>query len=216
MTPIRRLLGLVAVALALGACDIVTTEAPSSSAPRTSYVAPGAPSFTLITVINNESETGAHTALLIDGAERLLWDPAGSWYNPGIQEQGDVHFGLTPAFFDYYIDYHARESFRVVTQRVEVTPEQAALMSQMVLANGPAARATCSRTTSTMLSQVPGFEAVSTNWFPMVTMAQFGRIPGVVEQVIYDDDGGSNSEILTAQHTATAGQVTVAQATAGQ
>jgi hypothetical protein len=73
-----------------------------------------------------------------------------------------------------------------------------------VEAYGPVPPAQCSAAVSSVLRQVPGFEAMARNLFPTRTMAQFATIPGVRERRIYDDDADDNYELLNAQAAAAA------------
>jgi len=159
------------------------------------FVAGGPPTVTLITSINTRSNTGAHSALLIDGAQRLLFDPAGSWHNPGVPERNDVLFGMSPPYMQYYLDFQANGIFEVQMQTVEVTPEVAQQLSQAVQAYGAVSPAFCSRSISEILSQTPGFESITVSFFPLDNMAEFGRLPGVTETYFVgttgDDEDGS-------------------------
>ena len=79
----------------------------------------GPTSVTLYTVLSTRSGAGAHAGLLINGSERVLFDPAGTWRHPKLPERNDVHFGITPKMVDFYIDYHARETYDVVEQTID-------------------------------------------------------------------------------------------------
>jgi hypothetical protein len=119
-------------------------------------------------------------------------------------ERNDVIYGMSPQLYDFYMDYHARETYHVVVQELDVSPGQAAALIELVEAYGPVPPAQCSAAVSSVLRQVPGFEAMSRNLFPTRTMAQFATIPGVRERRIYDDDSDDNYELLNAQAAAAA------------
>lgn len=197
---------LLCIALGLGACaeptDVVWASDEVVSQAR--YVPPGPAKVTLLTMISNRSGSGGHSALLIDGPERVLFDPAGSWRHPLVPERHDVLYGMTPQLYDFYIDYHARETYHVVAQELDVTPGQAAALIEAVEAYGPVAPAQCSAAVSSILMGTPGFTSMSRNLFPTRTMAQFGALPGVRESRIYDDDSDDNYELLNAQARAAA------------
>jgi hypothetical protein len=190
---------LMAMAILLGGCVAETVWAPDEAVSQARYVPPGPAKVTLLTMINNTSGAGGHTALLIDGPERVLFDPAGSWRHPLAPERNDVLYGMSPQLYDFYIDYHARETYHVVVQELDVTPGQAAALIEAVEAYGPVPPAQCSAAVSSVLMRVPGFTSLSRNLFPTRTMAQFGRLPGVRESRIYDDDADDNYELLNAQ-----------------
>ncbi|MGL4320958.1 MAG: hypothetical protein ACRCS3_08855 [Paracoccaceae bacterium] len=193
----------LAVFLGLSACAAKAPYAPDEAVQAAAFVAEGPPSVTLFTVINNRSGGGAHSGLMINGAQRVMFDPAGSWYHPNMPERDDVHFGMTDRMIAYYVDYHARETFRVVQQTVPVSPEVAQLVMNNALAYGAVPQAQCTNSISTVLSGVPGFESVSRSWFPKRLMNDFAALPGVVEQVTTDADADDNHGVLLLQQTAT-------------
>ena len=82
--------------LVLAACGGVTREeilAPQSAIDRVAYVHPGPKRLTLMTMKNTGSDNGAHTGLMINASQRVLWDPAGTFGHSTIPERNDVHFG---------------------------------------------------------------------------------------------------------------------------
>ena len=120
---LRAVLALLAL-LTLAACGAEPKWAPEEQVQAARYVHDGPPAITLFTVINNRSNAGAHSGLMINGSERIMFDPAGTWQHPRIPERNDVHYGITPRIVNFYIDYHARETYRVIEQTVrEKLPE---------------------------------------------------------------------------------------------
>ena len=160
------------------------------------YVAEPPRSITLYTVISNRNDSGAHSGLLINASEQVLFDPAGSWQHPAIPERNDVHFGITPKMVAYYIDYHARETFRVVEQTIVVSPEVAELVKQRAMAYGAVPKAQCANSISSILAGIPGFEGLKSTWFPNKLSDSFGTLPGVKSRTITDDDADSNHGVL--------------------
>lgn len=205
-------LGLVAT---LAACGETPDPvwAPEAAVSQARYVPPETSTVQLLTMVSNRNGSGGHTALLIDGPERVLFDPAGSWFHPLIPERHDVLYGMSPQFYGFYMDYHARETYHVVVQELDVTPGQAAALIEAVEAYGPVPRTQCSAAVSSVLSRTPGFENMSRNLFPIRTMQQFAQIPGVRESRVYDDDSDDNYELLNAQARAAADSETVLAAT---
>ena len=201
---VRRLALVLAVPLALAGCAAEPVWAPDEVVSQARYIPGGPAKIQLLTMISNRNGSGGHTALLIDGPERVLFDPAGSWRHPMAPERNDVLYGMSPQLYDFYMDYHARETYHVVVQELDISPGQAAALIELVEAYGPVPPAQCSTAVSTALMQVPGFEAMSRNVFPTRTMAQFATIPGVRESRIYDDDADDNYELLNAQAAAAA------------
>ena len=173
--------------------------APDADVAAARFVAEGPPSITLFTVINNRSQAGAHSGLMINGSERILFDPAGSWQHPQIPERNDVHFGMSDKMVNFYIDYHARDTFRVVEQTVIVTPEVAEVAAARAKAYGAVPKAQCARSISSILPGVPGFESIGSTWFPKKLMQAFGQFPGVTERVIRDEDADKTHGVLLVQ-----------------
>nr|WP_226782209.1 hypothetical protein [Oceaniglobus trochenteri] len=192
----RALLALALLALAGCGAGAVSVVAPMEEVQRRAYVHPGPKSLTLYTVINNRSGSGAHTALMVNASQRVLWDPSGSFYHPAAPERNDVLFGFTPTIQAVYVDYHARETFRIVEQTVEVAPEVAELALKLVQEQGAAGSATCSITTTGILAKLPGFEGFPVSYFPVKTMENFAERTGVQRRTITDDDADDNHGVL--------------------
>lgn len=190
----------LAAALALSGCaGVDRVYAPDEAVAAARYVSGEAPSVTLLTVINNRTGAGAHTALLIDGSQRVMYDPAGSWTHPRLPQRGDVFFGMTDRMVAFYLDYHTRVTYRLVEQTVPVTPEVAERVMQRALAQRPAARGFCAVSTGSVLDGVPGFEGVPRAFGPRALMNAFAAIPGVETRVITDDDADRNHGVLMVQ-----------------
>jgi hypothetical protein len=195
----RRLLLLLAAALSLAGCAAQSEYAPAEAVAAAAYVHGGPPSITLFTVTSTRNGAGAHSGLLINGNQRLMFDPAGTWQHPRLPERNDVHFGMTPKMVDFYIDYHARETYDVVEQTVVVTPEVAALAMQRALDSGAVPKAQCTTAVSSILRGVPGFEGLPSTPFPKRMMLAFGQLPGVSTRKISDDDADKNHGVLMVQ-----------------
>ncbi|MEM9317850.1 MAG: hypothetical protein AAGA70_02450 [Pseudomonadota bacterium] len=196
---IARLLALPLLLLALAGCAAEEIWAPDDAVARAAYSHPGPMTVTLLTAVSNRSGNGGHSALLIDGAQRVLYDPAGTWFHPDIPERNDLLYGMSPPYFDFYMDYHARETFHMVVQTVEISPQTAAALIAGVQAQGASPKAYCARSISGVLAATPGFESVGVTFFPTAIMARFEEIPGVVTSRVYDDDSDDNLELLQAQ-----------------
>jgi hypothetical protein len=186
--------------IALTACGAGgTSSAPSASdsailAAR--HVGDDQPSVTLFTVVNNQTGSGAHSGLLIDGSERVLFDPAGSFNHPRLPERGDMHHGMSDPMVAFYIDYHARETYRVIEQKLPVSPQVAEIVIARAKAHGAVPKAHCANSISAILRDVPGFESLGVTFFPNRLADQFGELPGVTSRVITDDDADDNHGVL--------------------
>ena len=147
-------------------------------------------------MVTNRSNRGAHTAVIVNGSERVVWDPAGTWYHPQVPERHDLHYGLNDEMHEFFIDYHARETYRVVTQTVPVTREVADIAIRRFAANGSVPKMFCTVQTSSALRGVPGFENVYGGFFPDGLRRSFDKLPGVTTKVYRDGDADDHSVLL--------------------
>jgi len=194
----RRLLIALALPLFLANCA-EPVWAPDEAVARARYVSDEPPSITLFTVVRKLGKEGAHSGLMINGSQRIMFDPAGTWTHPTVPERNDVHFGITPRMKQFYIDYHARETYDVYEQTVIVSPEVAELAIRRVQENGAVGKALCSNAISGVLRDIPGFESVGSSFFPKRIMNAFGELPGVTTVVHGDTDSDNNKALLAAQ-----------------
>lgn len=195
----RRLFLCLVAVLTLAACGADHTWAPDEEVIAARYVHPGPKTITLLTVVNNRSGSGGHSALMINGSERVIFDPAGTWYHPSRPIRNDVHFGINDKVLDFYIDYHARVTYRVVQQTVQVSPQVAEIALQRVLNYGAVPKALCASAVSNVLRGVPGFESIPGALGPNRIMDAFDQIPGVQKRVITDKDDDENHGVLMIQ-----------------
>ncbi|MDG1471037.1 MAG: hypothetical protein P8Q26_05675 [Ascidiaceihabitans sp.] len=188
-----RIVALFAVLLALAGCAAAPTgtQATDDQIAASAYRAPGAATLTLITMINNTSGSGAHTALMINGSQRVIFDPAGSFRNDRVPRRADVLYGISPAVLAAYKGAHSRAAFHMVLQTVEVTPAQAETALRLAIARGSVASAQCAASTTALLAQVQGFQSVKSTWFPKKLMEQMEQYPGVKTERYYEDDEGT-------------------------
>lgn len=177
----------------LSACGADNVWAPDEDIRSKAYRDSGPATLTLITVISNRSGAGGHTGLLISGSQRVVWDPAGTWWSPNAPERHDLHYGMTDRMVDVYVDYHTRETYHTVLQELQVSPEVAEMALQEAASYGAVPSASCSLSTSTILSRLPGFESIKPSFFPKKTMEAFAKFKGVKTRKVYDDDPDDNS-----------------------
>ncbi|MFP7569219.1 hypothetical protein [Marivita sp. S2033] len=195
MILLSRALAAVTV-LALAGCGAGADMRPDASREvisSASYRHAGPPALTLFTMINNRSGAGAHTSLMINGSQRVIFDPAGTVRLSAVPERDDVLYGVTPGVADFYARAHARKTYRVVIQRVEVSPEVAERALRLAIANGPVGSAQCALSTAAILRKLPGFESVGSTWFPKTLMDDFGALPGVQTSTIVENDDDDKS-----------------------
>ena len=209
MTGLLRICAAAAV-LGLAGCGGGITDVRPDAYPETvsraAYVHDGPPALTLYTMINNRSGAGAHSSLMINGSQRVIFDPAGSVRLSAVPERNDVLYGVTPGVADFYARAHARETYHVVIQRVEVSPEVAERALQLALQNGPVASAQCALRTSSILRQLPGFETVGSTWFPKRLMEDMAELPGVQTTRLFEEDDDDKALAIAAFEQSVAAQ----------
>ncbi len=174
--------------LSLGALPMVagcgmnaeSVWAPEDSVAMARYNSGGPTKLALITVRNEGGRQGAHTALLVDASERVLFDPYGGWTDPYVPERNDVLFGFSPEAEARYLNYQAQDGYYYVRQEIAVPPEVAEQALQLAKDHGPAGMAECTFAVSKVLRQLPGFESIDSTWFPESLSNKFARLPGVV------------------------------------
>ena len=184
-------------ALALIGCIKETAHYASGKIVRdVAYVHDGPPRISLYAIVNNESGAGAHSALVINASQRVIFDSAGTIKHDVFIEQDDVLYGVTPSVLEFYTRAHARKTHHVVIQDLDVSPEIAERALQLVRANGPVASAFCS--SSAILRQIPGLEGIGQTMSPNRLAADFAKIRGVREQKLYEYDDADKRVALEA------------------
>jgi hypothetical protein len=193
--------------LALSACSGTAVWAPDDVVSRAMYREPGRSYLTLYTMKKIRDDSGAHSALLINASQRVMFDPAGSWSQDVMPERNDVLFGVSPQLEEYYVSFHARISFYVVGQTISVSPDVAERALSLALQAGPVPQSSCARVTSGILRALPGFESIRQTWFPNRIQADLARLQDI-ETREYRENDADDKSIAAAQIRAalTAGQ----------
>ncbi len=177
--------------LIVSACEIYTPADPAEIA-RARYVSPNPPSITLMSMVNNQTGRSEHSGLLINGSQQVLYDPAGTFTHPDLPRSGDIHYGMTPRFVDYYKRYHSRFGYFVESQEVPVTREAADQIFANAVARGQSFKMECALTTAVVLQGVHPFENVHWTLFPETLRRDFAAIPGVQTTYVRENDIGQN------------------------
>lgn len=197
----RRVFLLSAAGAALSACTNDAPKIPDSGPDRVAravYRHDGPPEIVLFTMISNESGSGAHTSLLINASQRVIWDPAGSFRAEQIVERGDVVFGASPLLEGVYTRFHARKTYHVVVQRMPVSADVAEELLQRALSLGNQKPGTCALSTSKLLNSVQGFPDLPQTMFPNKLMEAFAELPGVITRRFYETDDPDRFKALAA------------------
>jgi hypothetical protein len=186
----RALVFLIGLA-ALAGCEVYEPATPDEIA-RSAYVSDEPHSVTLVSMVNNRSGRSAHAALVINGSQRVLYDPAGTFQHPELPRADDIHYGITPRHLDYYERYHARFSHHVHSQKVPVSRETADLVLARAREEGKTLKMHCSLAIADVLKPVPPFQHVRSSYFPETLRGDFARIAGVEDNYVYEVDVGKN------------------------
>ena len=184
---------IISAPLALAACGAAEVMAPQEDLVRVAYVHPGPKSISLLTMKNTGSDYGAHTGVLINASQRVLWDPAGSFGHSSIPERNDVLFGITPRIEQFYISYHSRLTYYTLIQEIDVPEQTAEMALQLALANGPTPSAFCATHTSRALKQLPGFGNIRQTFSPGNLADDFAVLPGVRSRIYREEDSDDKS-----------------------
>jgi hypothetical protein len=187
----KPLLTLTLSAVLLAGCAEKGKESPTQEIEAGIFAHQGEPKITLITMINNRTGSGGHSALLVQGTQSVIFDPAGTFEHEQVPERGDVLYGMSPQWIQIYKSAHARTNFHVVSQEFTVTPAQAARAMQLVQGKGTVPSALCANATSGILRQIPGFQTIRQGYYPLKLMDQAEHLPGVKTTRYYEDDEGN-------------------------
>ncbi len=195
----RRSFLALSIPAVLAACGADNKWASDESVRRARFATGEPPSISLLTVIGIPRGEGGHSALMINGSQRVIFDPAGSWEHPAIPERHDVLYGITPNFKNFYIDYHARETYWVAEDTVLVRPEIAEAAIRAAEAQGATNKSFCAVATGQVLRKVPGFEGAPSGFNPVKLRNWFLTLPGVTSKKHMDGDPANNHNVLLKQ-----------------
>lgn len=183
-------------AVALAGCAVKPEVARSDDVvAQAAYRHDGQPEIKLFTMKSNSTGSGAHSALMVNGSQRVIFDPAGSFRNEAIIRRGDVIYGVTPVMLDTYTRFHARETFHVQVQTLPVSSDLAEAILRAAMSKGQQADARCAASISEILGQFPQL-GISQTWFPNKLADQFGQLAGVTSQKLHEYDSDDNRAVL--------------------
>ena len=181
------ILGLIALANCAG-----TVNAPAADIAAARYQSSEPAYVSLMTMVNIENDEGAHSAIIANGSQVALYDPAGTYEHPTTPEVNDVFYGMTPRMIEVYEFFHARKTHYVVEQRVPVTREMADAVIARMEAQGPSGKMFCGINTSEVLRDFPMFAHMPRSFYPDKLMAAMDKVPGVTTRRVYESDTGKN------------------------
>lgn len=199
----RRVFLAASLPLVLSACGADNIWAADEAVRAARFATGEPPSITLFTVIGIPRGEGGHSALMINGSQRVIFDPAGTWNHPSAPERHDVLYGITPNIRNFYIDYHARSTYWVAEDTVQVTREVADLAIARAEANGAVSKSFCAVGVGNVLRGVPGFQSAPSGFSPIKMREWFLTLPGVTSRRHQDGDPANNHNVLLRQKTGT-------------
>ncbi|WP_270727428.1 hypothetical protein [Shimia sp. Alg240-R146] len=201
MKSVLRMCAVVAAVVSVSACTVrnpVKENSPDAEVLAARYVHDGPARLTLYTMRSNRNGSGAHTSLLINGSERVAFDPAGSFRKDGaIVAKNDVVYGMTPWMVDQYTRFHARETYHVVVQSLDVSPQVAEMALRKAQSLGPVLESQCAQSTSQVLRALPGFEDAPSTLFP-VKLEEYFAAKGATYERLFEYDDDDKSKVLAA------------------
>lgn len=186
---IVRVFCLMAMA-ALSAACAQEVNASRAEIASVRYVADEAPYIALLTMVNDKSQRGAHSALLINASERVIYDPAGTFAHSTLAEKGDIQYGVTDQALQFYKRYHARDSHFVHTQKLNVSAELAEAVLRRAQLQGPSPKMFCTINTAQILQDIPQFSFIKPGFYPEGLRKQFATIPGIENSYLRESDHG--------------------------
>jgi hypothetical protein len=193
---LKRLVFLTLTIIALAGCSAEPVWAPDDAVARAAYRHDGPTKITVYTIIKNSTGNGAHSGIMINGHQRVLFDPAGTYSVNQVPERNDVHYGITEQMRQFYELFHARESYHTIAQEILVPAEVAELAIQKVEAYGAVNKMMCTIAVTNVLSELPGFENVTSTMQPDKLRDAISTMDGVIERSIYDWDGDDKTIVL--------------------
>lgn len=185
-------LALMTLAACGGADNIYADDAAVAKA---RYTSQDSPSITLYTVVNLKTGAGAHSALLVEGSESVLFDPAGSYKMRLMPERGDALYGASPRWMAAYIDYHARDTHYVRSQKLYLPAAQTEQILTAIKTNGAVPKANCANSISAILIDA-GLLNINRTLFPKVLEAAFAENPNTIHRTITDATAEKNHGVV--------------------
>lgn len=182
--------------LAVASCGAPSVWAPAAFVEDRRYVHDGPPMVSLLTIRNVGSDNGAHSLMLINGDQRVMFDPAGSFTHKMVPERNDVHYGITPRALEVYLNFHTRRTYYTIQSDYEVSLAVANDVIRRAEGYGPVPRSLCSHSISTILQDSGAFPGMRTVLFPGKLQELFEDRPGIKKRIYTDDDSDDNSMVL--------------------
>ncbi len=178
---------------ALSACTKPEyTRATQSEVRAAYYHSDAPPSISLLNMVNENTDSSEHAGLLINGSQRVLYDPAGDYWVKGRPRKDDIHYGMTDQWVRQYESFHARLGYYVLKQTIYVDQAVADLAIRKAQEKGETYHTQCASSITWVLRQLPGFSSIPQTMFPDHLRNSFARLPNLKVEYFYEDDVGQN------------------------
>lgn len=178
--------------LFVGGCASNSGTAPAEEISAAQFTNPAPASVSLLTMVNDRSGGGEHSALLINGSQQVIYDPAGTFRHSQLPRRDDMVYGITPQFASYYNSYHARFGYYVQVQTLDISREQADQMIAASQARGHVGKLFCANAISDVLNDFSQFSEVRDTFFPGAIMKRVAAIEEIDTVIVREDDIGQN------------------------
>lgn len=178
----------------LAACSTPSVESTKNdpTVQKVAYKHNTPASVSLITIFANDTGHGGHSAIVVNGSQRVIFDPAGSYRSDDAVRRYDVVYGVTPRILQQYLSYHARETHHALIQEIVVPAEVAERMLNKAMTSGLVLSGLCTTATAAILRSDPYFSSVQSTLSPRRFAENFGKLPGVKKSRYYENDEGQN------------------------
>jgi hypothetical protein len=183
---------LLGMGLLVSGCVGNSGKAPAEEIAAARFSNPAPAAVSLITMVNARTDFGEHSALLINGTQQIIYDPAGSFRYSRLPRRDDVVYGITPHYASYYYSYHARFGYYVKVQTLHISREEADAMIAAAQAKGHVPKLFCATAISDVLNDFPQFSDMPVTFFPGAIMKRFARNDAVDTLIIREHDIGQN------------------------
>jgi len=149
----------------------------------------------LVSMMSTSRDQGAHSALLVNGSQVVIYDPAGSYKHPSTPERGDLHYGITPVMEEVFKRFHARDSHYVQEQKLFVDRAMADAVIARIETQGPSPKMFCAISIADVLNDFDKFGDVPRSFFPGALTKSFAAMPGVQTTYTRESDVGKTIDL---------------------
>ena len=129
--------------------------------------------MTLITVLSKRAGSGGHSALIVNGERRVIFDLAGSLFHVSLAVSGDVIYGANLAVVESYIGYHTRNTDDTVAETLDITDAVASDLLIRVMLHGTVMQSFGTQSVGALLRFTPGFKYIRPTFPSKKTHGEF-------------------------------------------